>query len=132
MGLSAKTAADLPDESQCALGRWYYAGTGSQQFYSDQDFQALEVPHREVHQQAIEAVTYHQQGRMDEAMAALSRMEAANLDVMKRLRYIMRKYRPDAQQARQAVPPVLHNSPAATNSFNNRLLDILKPTCTER
>ncbi len=104
MGLSAKSAADLPDESQCALGRWYYAGTGSQQFYSDQDFQALEVPHREVHRHAIEAVTHHQEGHMDEAMAALTRMEAANLDVMKRLRYIMRKYRPNALQACLAVP----------------------------
>ncbi len=102
MGLSAKTAADLPDETECALGQWYYTGTGNQQFYSDADFQALEAPHREVHQQAIEAVTLHQQGRMDEAMAALARMEAANLDVMERLRYVMRKYRPEARQASQA------------------------------
>lgn len=107
MGLSAKAAEDLPDESQCALGRWYYAGTGSKQFYSDEDFQALEAPHREVHQRAIEAVTHHCEGRMDEAMASLAKMEAANLDVMKRLRYIMRKYRPSAQQA---------NLPATTSS----------------
>jgi len=97
MGLSDKTAADLPDETQCALGRWYYSGTGNQQFYSDTDFQALEVLHREVHQRAIEAVTHHQEGRMDAAMAALATMESANLDVMKRLRYIMRKYRPDTR-----------------------------------
>lgn len=108
MGLSDKTATDLPDETQCALGQWYYAGTGSQQFYSDKDFQALEIPHREVHQQAIEAVTRHQEGDMDEAMAALARMEAANLDVMKRLRYIMRKYRPEA---RKTLMPTTDTTP---------------------
>ncbi len=99
MGLSAKGVTDLPDETQCALGRWYYEGTGSQQFYSDQDFQALEMPHRQVHRCAIEAVTHFRAGQMDEAIDALSRMESANLDVMKRLRYIMRKYRPETRQA---------------------------------
>lgn len=96
MGLSDKTASDIPDETQCALGQWYYQGTGNQQFYNDQDFQALEAPHREVHQQAIAAVDYRQAGDTEAAMAALSRMEAANLNVMERLRYIMRKYRPAA------------------------------------
>ncbi len=99
MGLSDKTAADLPDETQCALGQWYYEGTGSQQFNNDQDFRALEAPHREVHQQAIAAVDYRQAGNIEAAMAALSRMEAANLSVMDRLRYIMRKYRPAASTA---------------------------------
>ncbi len=94
MGLSAKTAAELPDETQCALGRWYYEGTGSARFHSDEDFQALEAPHREVHRQAIQAVSLFHAGETEEAMQALARMEAANLDVMKRLRYIMRKYRP--------------------------------------
>ena len=118
MGLSVKAAADLPDESQCALGQWYYAGTGSQQFYSDEDFQALEAPHREVHQQAIEAVTYHYEGRMNEAMASLARMEAANLDVMKRLRYIMRKYRPETQQT---------SLPATTGSPLTGAVPVLEP-----
>lgn len=95
MGLSEKTAADLPDETQCALGRWYYEGTGSSMFRTDEDFRALEVPHREVHRQAIEAVFQYREGRIDDAMQALTRMEAANLDVMERLRYIMRKYKPE-------------------------------------
>src|SRR5690554_694346 len=99
MGLSDKRAVDLPDETQCALGQWYYAGTGSTQFRDDEDFQALELPHREVHRQAIDAVSHYEAGRLDEAMAALAKMEAANLDVMQRLRYIMRKYRPGESQA---------------------------------
>lgn len=114
MGLSDKTAMDLPDETQCALGQWYYAGTGSRQFYSDKDFQALEIPHREVHQQAIEAVTRHQEGDMDEAVAALARMEAANLDVMNRLRYIMRKYRPDSRHP--SLPATATHLPPHTNA----------------
>lgn len=94
MGLSSKSAEDLPDETQCALGRWYYEGSGSARFRSDEDFQALEAPHREVHRQAIRAVSLFHAGETEDAMQALAMMEAANLDVMKRLRYIMRKYRP--------------------------------------
>lgn len=112
MGLSQKNVADLPDETQCALGRWYYAGTGSAQFRDDDEFRALEQPHREVHQQAIEAVANFHAGRIDEAMQALARMEAANLDVMKRLRYIMRKYRPDTQ--RSATPVAIETVEAPT------------------
>lgn len=110
MGLSEKTAADIPDETQCALGQWYYQGTGSQQFNDDQDFQALEVPHREVHQQAIAAIEHRQSGDAEAAMAALSRMEAANLNVMERLRYIMRKYRPAASTS---LPTEADSQPTA-------------------
>jgi len=50
---------------------------------------------------------------MDAAMAALARMEAANLDVMKRLRYIMRKYRPDSKQTSL---PTTTTQPTHTNT----------------
>ncbi|NLC21668.1 MAG: chemotaxis protein [Halomonadaceae bacterium] len=103
MGLSDKRAVDLPDETQCALGQWYYAGTGSTQFRDDEDFQALEFPHREVHRQAIDAVRHYEEGHIDAAMAALAKMESANLDVMQRLRYIMRKYRPTPSGAEPAT-----------------------------
>nr|WP_267956633.1 CZB domain-containing protein [Halomonas sp. MCCC 1A17488] len=97
MGLSSATADELPDETQCALGRWYYAGTGSARFRDDEDFRALELPHREVHRQAIEAVRRFHAGETHAAMQALAKMESANLDVMQRLRYIMRKYRPTSE-----------------------------------
>lgn len=97
MGVSSTRADELPDETQCALGRWYYTGGGTR-FGEDADFRALELPHREVHRQAIEAVRSFQAGQVNEAMTALAKMESANLDVMQRLRYIMRKYRPEASQ----------------------------------
>lgn len=103
MGLSDKRAEDLPDETQCALGQWYYAGTGSDKFQDDEDFRQLEQPHREVHRKAIAAVAHYHAGHIDEAMQALADMESANLDVMKRLRYIMRKYRPNAAQGTMAI-----------------------------
>ena len=106
MGLSSTTADELPDETQCALGRWYYAAAGDMHFGDDEDFRALELPHREVHRQAIAAVRMYQAGEMDEAMQALARMESANLDVMKRLRHIMRKYRPQTVEASQTALPV--------------------------
>lgn len=95
MGLSRKTAADLPDETGCALGRWYYEGAGNRRFRDDADFRALEAPHREVHRRAISAVRHFEAGQQEAALSDLASMESANLNVMQRLRYIMRKHRPD-------------------------------------
>lgn len=82
-------------ELSCAVltnfGQWYCQGTGNAQFVADPDFQALEGPHREVHVQAIAAVKSFHAGDNESAMEALARMEAANLDVMTRLRAVVHK-----------------------------------------
>lgn len=90
MGISQATAADFPSETECRLGRWYYAGEGSARFADREGFRALEEPHRQVHVQAGEAVSHFHAGNQDAALAALAAMEHANLDVMTRLRQVMR------------------------------------------
>jgi len=90
LGLDRIEPEALPSETDCRLGRWYYQGTGSELFQSHAEFTALEAPHRAVHVQAREALTHFYAKRQEPALQALAAMEAANLDVMTRLRRIVR------------------------------------------
>ncbi len=90
MGLSDATEADFIDDTECRLGRWYFDGDGRDLFEGQTEYAALEQPHRQVHDNAREAVRLYRLGRMDDALAALSAMEAANMDVMNRLRRLVR------------------------------------------
>lgn len=89
LGLDRIEADALPSEKECRLGRWYYQGTGSMLFQDKAGFAALEGPHRTVHVQAKEALLQLYAGRSEQALQALAKMEAANLDVMGRLRKIV-------------------------------------------
>ncbi|MFT0533699.1 methyl-accepting chemotaxis protein [Castellaniella hirudinis] len=91
LGLSQATAEDIPDETQCRLGQWYYQGDGGSLFAQDEGFRALEAPHRAVHIQARAAVASFHAGRHQEALTALAEMERNNIDVMARLRIILQK-----------------------------------------
>lgn len=89
-GLSDATPEQLPDETECRLGQWYYQGDG-QTTYSDLlDFKAIEGPHTAVHQSAREAIKAWREGRPQAAIEALKTMETNNLDVMERLRRLTR------------------------------------------
>jgi len=90
MGLSTLKPEDLPNERDCRLGRWYYSDDDGASFRASAAFRALEAPHRAVHAQARQAVALFRADRHDEALAALTSMEEANLDVMTRLRTIVR------------------------------------------
>mgnify|MGYP003671350543 CR=1 FL=1 len=90
MGISEATTEDFPPETDCLLGQWYYTGAGKQLFAEFADFAALESPHRQFHENARQAVGFYRAGRMDQAVAALSAMERHNLDVMQRLRKMVR------------------------------------------
>lgn len=93
LGLDRIEPDALPSETECRLGRWYYQGTGSMLFGSSEGFRALEAPHRTVHVQAKEALRQFYAGRHEPALQSLAAMEAANLDVMNRLRRLVRAER---------------------------------------
>jgi outer membrane murein-binding lipoprotein Lpp len=90
MGLSTATEADFPPETDCRLGQWYYGGAGQGQFANLPDFAAMEEPHRLVHEKARVAVRQYRAGNIEQALMALSVMEASNYDVMQRLRRMIR------------------------------------------
>lgn len=102
MGLSDATEADFPPETDCRLGQWYYDGSGHGLFADMVDFKALEIPHRQVHDNARKAVNFYRQGQLDLALQSLQTMEHNNLDVMQRLRNMIRKDRA-AQTARSST-----------------------------
>ncbi len=92
MGLSDATEADFPPETDCRLGQWYYDGSGQDLFAGSIDFTALESPHREVHENARKAVAFYRKGQLNLALDALRAMETNNLDVMQRLRKMIREH----------------------------------------
>ena len=82
LGLSDLQPNDLPDETECRLGRWYYVGEGKTEYSRLPGFREMEVPHRAVHDQARRAVERYRSNDFAGALEALSRMEEANLTVM--------------------------------------------------
>ena len=82
LGLSDLKPGDLPDETACRLGRWYYEGEGRAEFSRLSGYREMEAPHKAVHDQARQAVERYRNGDFAGALGALSRMEEANLTVM--------------------------------------------------
>ncbi|UCV09349.1 methyl-accepting chemotaxis protein [Dechloromonas denitrificans] len=82
LGLSNLRPNELPDETQCRLGRWYYEGEGRAEFSRLPGYREMEAPHKAVHDHAKKAVERYLVGDFAGALDALSRMEDANLTVM--------------------------------------------------
>jgi len=82
LGLTDLRPGDLPDETQCRLGRWYYEGEGQAEFSRLPGYREMEAPHKAVHDQARQAVERYRSGDLAGALTALTRMEEANLTVM--------------------------------------------------
>jgi predicted nucleic acid-binding Zn-ribbon protein len=84
-GLSGKTEADFASHTHCRLGKWYYEGDGRDCFSNLAGYREIESPHIEVHHQGVLAVQHFHAGRHDQCLAALGRMEAASMLVLKNL-----------------------------------------------
>lgn len=82
LGLSDLRGEQLPDETQCKLGQWYYQGEGQESYSTSQRFRDMEKPHRAVHDHARRAVDCYHAGNYAGALTALAAMEQANLRVM--------------------------------------------------
>ena len=82
LGISDLKPNDLPDETHCNLGRWYYEGEGRTDFSRLTGYREMESPHKAVHDEARQAVESYRNGDLAGALAALTRMEEANLTVM--------------------------------------------------
>ncbi|MEE9492787.1 MAG: methyl-accepting chemotaxis protein [Gammaproteobacteria bacterium] len=82
MGTSDKTAEDVKSHTHCQLGHWYYEGAGKTDFASLEGFQAIEKPHTEAHVYATAAIHAYAEGDMQQALAALAKMEQASQRLM--------------------------------------------------
>ena len=89
LGLSDLTPKDVPDETQCRLGRWYYEGEGRTEFSRLPGYREMEAPHKAVHDYARQAVERYRADDIAGALDALARMEQANLMVMSGMERIL-------------------------------------------
>lgn len=89
LGRSELQAEQLPDDTQCPLGQWYYEGDGHASFARDTAFLQMEHPHRAVHEQARQAIALYRAGDSHGALNALLAMEDANAQVMTDLARLM-------------------------------------------
>ncbi|QDX82935.1 chemotaxis protein [Denitratisoma sp. DHT3] len=89
LGLSDLGPDDLPDETSCRLGRWYYEGEGKAEFSRLPGYREMETPHKAVHDHARRAVERYRAHDFAAALDALARMEAANLAVMEGMQHIL-------------------------------------------
>ncbi|MDE2439611.1 MAG: CZB domain-containing protein [Betaproteobacteria bacterium] len=89
LGLSDLKPNELPDETQCRLGQWYYEGEGRAEFSRLPGYREMEAPHKAVHDQARQAVERYRNGDFAGALDALTRMEEANLTVMSGMERIL-------------------------------------------
>ncbi|MFZ4536370.1 methyl-accepting chemotaxis protein [Propionivibrio sp.] len=82
IGISDKKADDFSSSKACRLGRWYYEGDGKEYFSKLDGYQAMEVPHQQVHQHGRDAVAKLLGGDFSAGAALLSRMEEASMQVL--------------------------------------------------
>lgn len=82
MELSKIAPEELPDETECGLGKWYYAGEGKLKYAGQKIYRQIEAPHQALHEQARRALACYYAGDYGAALQALAAMEGANLAVM--------------------------------------------------
>ena len=91
LGISEIKAEQLPDETECLLGQWYYDGEGKVRFAKLPGYDELEKPHQAVHVFAKKAVSLYHSGDMESALSALTAMEDANRTVMRGISSMLSK-----------------------------------------
>jgi methyl-accepting chemotaxis protein len=71
----------------CRLGEWYY-GIGCENLKGTRAFDDMEVPHREFHETAKEAVELYNRGNLEAAEQAFSKMDSCSSKIFKYLEEI--------------------------------------------
>lgn len=72
---------ELADNHSCRLGTWYYSDMAAD-LRDHPAFQALEGPHRLVHEHGIEATRLYNMGDLTGALGAIEKVEEASKDVL--------------------------------------------------
>ncbi len=107
MGLSDKREGDFALHTTCRLGKWYYEGEGRQRFAGLPGYRELDEPHKQVHRFGVMAVQLVHAGKLDEALHAIERMEAASLSVLNELEHLAAGAEIDREHV---IPPAHHHS----------------------
>lgn len=121
MGLSHVDPKELPDETECGLGEWYYVGEGKARYAGQAIYRQIEAPHQALHREARRAVSCFYGGDYETALKALAAMESANLSVMAGLARMVTSERASAPPAAVGSPEHLKPTPRAAAARRLRL-----------
>ncbi|MEX6723483.1 methyl-accepting chemotaxis protein [Parapedomonas caeni] len=77
-------ADELSDHRHCRLGKWYYSDAAAP-YRCSHAFAELEGPHALVHRHGKEAARLYAEGREEEALAEINKVEVASEDVVRLL-----------------------------------------------
>lgn len=92
------------DHHSCRLGKWYYQGAGREHFSSCEEFKHLEEPHKQVHQNGLQALEAHGVGDLIKTAKYLSQMEQASYQVVDHISAMSRWIRTNRQQSFESSP----------------------------
>ncbi|MCC7260781.1 MAG: CZB domain-containing protein [Alphaproteobacteria bacterium] len=84
VGREGLKAEELSNHHTCRLGKWYDT-VEDPRYKHNPVFQQLVGPHKLVHEHGIQAVRYFNDGKLDQALAEIDRVEAASKDVLRML-----------------------------------------------
>lgn len=84
LGITDITVDDVSSHRTCRLGKWYQSKLNDDISRLDA-FQKLDEPHRQVHELAKYAIEQYEIGNIDEANAALTRLEDKSKEVIEYL-----------------------------------------------
>lgn len=86
-GLSHENAHDFCDHRNCRLGQWYYEGEGRNYSHLP-GYRELDEPHLALHRHVVEAIESNRQGKTDDTITAVKRMEQAGERILAALEKI--------------------------------------------
>lgn len=84
IGREGLKAEELSDHHSCRLGKWYDA-VNDAKYKNNPIFQKLVEPHKLVHEHGIQSVRYFNNGKLDDALKEIEKVEAASKDVLRML-----------------------------------------------
>ncbi|GAA0854506.1 methyl-accepting chemotaxis protein [Aliiglaciecola litoralis] len=80
-GLSEKSIDAFDEANNCRLGKWH-AGEGRSQHGHSSAYQKLDGPHADVHSNGVKAMMLFKEGKHQEAISYLQKMETASVKMM--------------------------------------------------
>ncbi len=88
---NAEFGVQLTCHTECRLGKWYFQGYGASHYAHDHSFQALDAPHREVHEAGQRALQAGHAGDLQGMREALEQMEESSMVVVNCIDELMRR-----------------------------------------
>ncbi len=88
-GRQGLSSSELADHHSCRLGKWYDRNN-DERYTKHPAFKKLVEPHKQVHQHGILAVRYYNEGKRQEALKEIEKVERASEEVMRLLSQLER------------------------------------------